>query len=74
MPRGRATPFGLADVAGGFNGDGKLAITRQAQAAMSAFPWSVGVHIRAIPLGVRHPLAHNPHAFSRCLKPVAGCD
>jgi hypothetical protein len=26
------------------------------------------------PVGVRHPLAHNPHALSRCLKPVAGCD
>ena len=51
MPQGRVTPFGPAEAAGGSTGTGRGAITRQAQAAISAFPWSLGVHISAIPLG-----------------------
>jgi hypothetical protein len=40
----------LPEASGGSTGTG-VEITRQLQAAISAFPWSLGVHICAIPLG-----------------------
>ena len=47
----RFSPLSGLGAASGSTGTGVTANTRSVQTAMSAFPWSFGVHIRAIPLG-----------------------